>query len=106
MSDENRWEGNDFFHESSEIAPQSRNAQSTEAEQNTGSPHYSHYQMHQGIPTEKKTPYSGKKKKPHSSFRKKLTGTVALAVVFGLVAGGVFQIVNRTADQYLGTVET
>lgn len=106
MSDENRWGGNDFFHEPSEIAPQSRNAQSTEAEQNTGSPHYSHYQMHQGIPTEKKTPDSGKKKKTHSSFRKKIAGTVALAVVFGLVAGGVFQIVNRTADQYLGTVDT
>ena len=106
MSDENRWGGNDFFHEPSEIAPQSRNAQSTEAEQNTGFPHYSHYQMHQGIPTEKKTPDSGKKKKTHSSFRKKLAGTVALAVVFGLVAGGVFQIVNRTADQYLGTVDT
>lgn len=106
MSDENRWGGNDFFHEPSEIAPQSRNAQSTEAEQNTGFPHYSHYQMHQGIPTEKKTPDSGKKKNTHSSFRKKLAGTVALAVVFGLVAGGVFQIVNRTADQYLGTVDT
>ena len=106
MSDENRWGGNDFFHEPSEIAPQSRNAQSTEAEQNTFSPHYSHYQMHQGIPTEKKAPDSGKKKKAHSSFRKKLAGTVALAVVFGLVAGGVFQIVNRTADQYLGAVDT
>ena len=29
-----------------------------------------------------------------------------MAVVFGLVAGGVFQIVNRTADQYLEAVDT
>lgn len=106
MSDENRWGGNDFFHEPSEIAPQSRNTQSTGGEQDTVPPHYSHYQMHQGIPTEKKTPNPGKKKKAHSSFGKKLAGTVALAVVFGLVAGGVFQVVNRTADQYLGTSDT
>ena len=106
MSDENRWGGNDFFHEPSEIAPQSRNTQSTGGEQDTVPPHYSHYQMHQGIPTEKKTPDLGKKKKAHSSFGKKLAGTVALAVVFGLVAGGVFQVVNRTADQYLESADT
>lgn len=40
-------------------------------------------------------------RKPGSSFGKKLGTTVALAVVFGLVASAVFQAANFAADKYL-----
>lgn len=64
---------------------------------------YEHYQMHQkpARPSgEYRTPERPVKKR--SSFGRKLAATVVLAVVFGLVAGGVFQAVNYGADKYLG----
>lgn len=90
MNDDRLWDQN---------APQNRN------EQQTGGAHgevsrYTHYQMHQSnFDLQKRLPQkkSGKKNR----FWKKLPETVALAVVFGLVAGGVFQGVNMITDRYL-----
>ena len=45
----------------------------------------------------KKRDFSG-----HNSFGKKAATVVALAVIFGLVAGVVFQGVNIAADKYRG----
>ena len=46
---------------------------------------------------------SGKKKRRKKSGGRKLASTISLAVVFGLVAGVVFQGVNFFAAQYMGT---
>ena len=72
-------------------------------------PKYGHYEVHQpqagnyaggNIPPKKprkKRDFSG-----HNSFGKKAATAVALAVIFGLVAGVVFQGVNIAADKYRG----
>ena len=72
-------------------------------------PKYGHYEVHQpqagnyaggNIPPKKprkKRDFSG-----HNSFGKKAATVVALAVIFGLVAGVVFQGVNIAADKYRG----
>ena len=70
---------------------------------------YGHYEVHQpqagnyaggNIPPKKprkKREFSG-----NNSFGKKAATAVALAVIFGLVAGAVFQGVNIAADKYRG----
>ena len=72
-------------------------------------PKYGHYEVHQpqagnyaggNIPPKKprkKREFSG-----NNSFGKKAATAVALAVIFGLVAGVVFQGVNIAADKYRG----
>lgn len=72
-------------------------------------PKYGHYEVHQpqagnyaggNIPPKKprkKRNFSG-----NNSFGKKAATAVALAVIFGLVAGVVFQGVNIAADKYRG----
>lgn len=72
-------------------------------------PKYGHYEVHQpqagnyaggNIPPKKprkKRDFSG-----NNSFGKKAATAVALAVIFGLVAGVVFQGVNIAADKYRG----
>lgn len=72
-------------------------------------PKYGHYEVHQpqagnyaggNIPPKKprkKRDFSG-----NNSFGKKAATVVALAVIFGLVAGVVFQGVNIAADKYRG----
>ena len=49
------------------------------------------------------TPGPSEHKKNQNSFQKKVGTTVALAVIFGLVASVVFQALNFTADKYLKT---
>ena len=79
---------------------------------NTETPKYAHYQVHQpqagnyaggSIPPKK----PGKPKKTHGNgnggFGKKAATAVALAVIFGLVAGVAFQGVNIAADKYRGS---
>lgn len=68
-------------------------------------PQYAHYQVHQ---EHRVQPSSGEEptRKPHrkkESFGKKVAATVSLAVIFGLVAGVVFQGVNIVSDRYFGT---
>lgn len=78
-------------------------------------PRYEHYHMHQGQQKRQgdgQPSGNSRSRKSGSGFGKKLGTTVALAVVFGLVAGGVFQGVNMAADKYnvsrtpIGTTET
>jgi serine protease Do len=75
-------------------------------------PKYAHYQFRQDrtqqtmegeILSENKKKAKGNKKQ--NTFTGKLGTTVALAVVFGLVAGLVFQGVNIVTDKYTGTTE-
>ena len=66
-------------------------------------PHYEHYQMHQEFPARPRTPVKKRKKR---GAGRRLAGTVSLAVVFGVVAAGVFQGTNYAAEKYLGTGRT
>ena len=60
-------------------------------------PRYEHYNMHQIYVNE--TGHEPERKKRKKKSRgKKLASTISLAVVFGLVAGVVFQGVNFLAD--------
>lgn len=70
---------------------------------------YGHYEVHQpqagnyaggNIPPKK--PRKKRKFSGNNSFGKKAATAVALAVIFGLVAGAVFQGVNIAADKYRG----
>lgn len=70
---------------------------------------YGHYEVHQpqagnyaggNIPPKK--PRKKKNFSGNNSFGKKAATAVALAVIFGLVAGAVFQGVNIAADKYRG----
>lgn len=63
---------------------------------------YEHYNMHQTYVNETGQE-SEKKKRRKKSGGRKLASTISLAVVFGLVAGVVFQGVNFFAAQYMGT---
>ena len=65
-------------------------------------PRYEHYNMHQTYMNETGQE-SEKKKRRKKSGGRKLASTISLAVVFGLVAGVVFQGVNFFAAQYMGT---
>ena len=64
-------------------------------------PRYEHYQFQEKTRTVVTKPGKSGNRKPGSSFGKKLGTTVALAVVFGLVASAVFQAANFAADKYL-----
>ena len=66
-------------------------------------PRYEHYQFHEEHKETLITPGPSKHKKSQNSFQKKVGTTVALAVIFGLVASVVFQALNFTADKYLKT---
>ena len=77
---------------------------------NSGSniPQYEHYHMHQKPENDqvqksspKKTGRAHRERKSH-----KLATTIALAVVFGLVAGIVFQAVNIVSESYFTTEQT
>lgn len=64
---------------------------------------YSHYQFHQSTAvSERERPVKRRKK---SGFIHKLPGTIALAAVFGLVAGIVFQCVDNLSGVFPGTEE-
>ena len=65
-------------------------------------PRYEHYNMHQTYVNETGQE-SEKKKRRKKSGGRKLASIISLAVVFGLVAGVVFQGVNFFAAQYMGT---
>ena len=65
-------------------------------------PRYEHYNMHQTYVNETGQE-SEKKKRRKKIGGRKLASTISLAVVFGLVAGVVFQGVNFFAAQYMGT---
>ena len=65
-------------------------------------PRYEHYNMHQTYVNETGQE-SEKKKRRKKSGGRKLASTISLAVVFGLVAGVVFQGVNFFAAQYMDT---
>ena len=65
-------------------------------------PRYEHYNMHQ-IYVNETGQEPEKKKRRKKSGGRKLASTISLAVVFGLVAGVVFQGVNFFAAQYMGT---
>lgn len=92
MDEERRWNS----------APQDKKT----VEDSNVPPSYAHYHMHQGTTTQNseksdKMTASGKKKP-----RNQLGPTIGLAVVFGLVAGVVFQGVNLAAQKYLGQTES
>ena len=65
-------------------------------------PRYEHYNMHQTYVNETGQEPEKKKRRKKSGGRK-LASTISFAVVFGLVAGVVFQGVNFFAAQYMGT---
>ena len=67
-------------------------------------PRYSHYEMHQGRRPE--SPVPPKKQKQSGSFGAKLAATVALAAVFGLVAGLIFQGVNLATGKYVQSYQS
>ena len=79
-----------------------REDQQTSGEQ---APRYEHYQFHEetGIVPDRVPPVRNKKET--DSFGKKAGTTVALAVLFGLVASAVFLSVSFVADKYLKTDE-
>ena len=62
-------------------------------------PRYQHYQFHEESRTALTTPDPSDNKKNRNSFQKKAGTTIALAVIFGLVASVVFQTANFTADR-------
>ncbi len=79
-----------------------REDQQTSGEQ---APRYEHYQFHEetGIVPDRVPPVRNKKET--DSFGKKAGKTVALAVLFGLVASAVFLSVSFVAGKYLKTDE-
>ena len=88
MDDETKWNLN---------APQN----DTEDGQQNDPPKYEHYHMHQR--TEQNTVKETCRKKKKRGYGGRLAATVSLAVVFGLVAGIVFQGVNIASEKYFGT---
>lgn len=65
-------------------------------------PHYDHYQMHRNTAEPEQKPPQ-KKNKRKNTAGKKIAGTIALAVIFGVTASAVFQASNFAAQKYLGT---
>lgn len=82
-----------------------------ESSEDTGqtSSGYEHYQFQQEqkMPVRQTMP-EGKKPSEHkdNTFGKKIVMTISLAIIFGLVAGGVFTGFNMAADKYLSKNET
>lgn len=110
MNDERKWgqppETSEETQGKRPVLPVQRTFRESEDERDRRAvpPQYAHYQVHQnsgGRPPVGPPP--GKSKKESGSFGKKMGATVALAVVFGLVAGVVFQGVNIVSRKFLGT---
>jgi len=89
MDDESRWNP----------APQNKKT----VEDSNVPPSYPHYHMHQGTSTQKSEISDKKPTRKKQRSRNKLGTTIGLAVVFGLVAGIVFQGVNLTTERFLVT---
>lgn len=66
-------------------------------------PRYEHYQFHEEQGTVLKPSGSSGHRRNQNSFQKKAGTTIALAVIFGLVAAVVFQAANFAADRFLNT---
>lgn len=89
MDDESRWNP----------APQNKKT----VEDSNVPPSYAHYHMHQGTSTQKSEISDKKPTRKKQRSRNKLGTTIGLAVVFGLVAGIVFQGVNLITERFLVT---
>lgn len=87
MDDESRWN----------LAPQNKKT----VEDSSVPPSYAHYHMHQGTSTQKSESSDKKPTCKKQKSRNRLGTTIGLAVVFGLVAGIVFQGVNLTTERFL-----
>lgn len=66
-------------------------------------PRYEHYQFHEEQGTVLKPSGPSGHRRNQNSFQKKAGATIALAVIFGLVAAVVFQAANFAADRCLNT---
>ena len=66
-------------------------------------PRYEHYQFHEEQGTVLKPSGPSEHRRNQNSFQKKAGTTIALAVIFGLVAAVVFQVANFAADRFLNT---
>ena len=66
-------------------------------------PRYEHYQFHEEQGTVLKPSGPSGHRRNQKSFQKKAGTTIALAVIFGLVAAVVFQTANFAADRFLNT---
>lgn len=66
-------------------------------------PRYEHYQFHEEQGTVLKPSGPSGHRRNQNSFQKKAEATIALAVIFGLVAAVVFQAANFAADRFLNT---
>lgn len=66
-------------------------------------PRYEHYQFHEEQGTVLKPSSPSGHRRNQNSFQKKAGATIALAVIFGLVAAVVFQAANFAADRFLNT---
>lgn len=66
-------------------------------------PRYEHYQFHKEQGTVLKPSGLSGHRRNQNSFQKKAGATIALAVIFGLVAAVVFQAANFAADRFLNT---
>lgn len=66
-------------------------------------PRYEHYQFHEEQGTVLKPSGPSGHRRNQNSFQKKAGATIALAMIFGLVAAVVFQAANFAADRFLNT---
>ena len=66
-------------------------------------PRYEHYQFHEEQRTVLKPSGPSGHRRNQNSFQKKAGATIALVVIFGLVAAVVFQAANFAADRFLNT---
>lgn len=66
-------------------------------------PRYEHYQFHEEQGTVLKPSGPSGHRRNQNSFQKKAGTTIALAVIFGLVAAVVFQAANFAVDRFLNT---
>ena len=66
-------------------------------------PRYEHYQFHEEQGTVLKPSGPSGHRRNQNSFQKKAGATIAVAVIFGLVAAVVFQAANFAADRFLNT---
>lgn len=66
-------------------------------------PRYEHYQFHEEQRTVLKPSGPSGHRRNQNSFQKKAGATIALALIFGLVAAVVFQAANFAADRFLNT---
>ena len=66
-------------------------------------PRYEHYQFHEEQRTVLKPSGPSGHRRNQNSFQKKAGTSIALAVIFGLVAAVVFQAANFAADRFLNT---